>query len=551
MVRVLESEVDGVPCFWVETGRPTLAARLMFRQGIADEPLHESGWLHLLEHMALHGSGHGSLQVNGSVSPLVTSFDVHGPAESVADHLIRLTAWLGNPRLHGVERERGVLRAESELRKGPLLNSLRWRYGAQGPGVGSYDEPGLVRATPERLWDRCVRVFNRGNAVLVLDGPPPRRLRLGLVDGSFLPPRPAVSVESRFPQAYQEPAGLVLSGVVSRSHEAGIATSLLEKAIREEVRERAGAAYAPWATYEPVDADTAVIAAGSDLLPDVLPSVLEKTLVVLDRLQAGAPSAWLEEQVAARLQAFRDPYNAMGVALRTGQSVLSEQLPPSYDELVAEIEDTDRERVRESFHQLRSTLLLGAPGGTKLPRRVPEVSYLRTTPWRDTRGQRHMNWPRNRTRLSVGSSGVELVERNDALQVPVAEVAALMKWADGTRHVIGHTGWGLTMAPTEWHGGPALTRALDRLVLPDLHLPVDGTGSGRFRRIPARKRWLRQLRTSLFSAPGLALMAILLAAAGIGIVRQYPAAAAPLIALAFVCLIRVPSAYFRGRRRLW
>ena len=80
MVSVRESEVDGVPCFRVETGRPTLAARLLFRQGTADEPLHESGWLHLLEHMALHGTGSGSLHVNGSVSPLISTFDTHGPA---------------------------------------------------------------------------------------------------------------------------------------------------------------------------------------------------------------------------------------------------------------------------------------------------------------------------------------------------------------------------------------------------------------------------------------------------------------------------------------
>src|SRR4051794_23017115 len=121
MVTVRESEVDGVPCFWVETGRPTLAANLLFRQGSADEPLHESGWLHLLEHMALHGAGRGSLQVNGSVSTLVTSFDAHGPPGAVAAHLTKLASWLRDPRVQGVERERGVLRAESGLRGGPVV----------------------------------------------------------------------------------------------------------------------------------------------------------------------------------------------------------------------------------------------------------------------------------------------------------------------------------------------------------------------------------------------------------------------------------------------
>jgi hypothetical protein len=387
--------------------------------------------------------------------------------------------------------------------------------------------------------------------VLVLDGPPPRRLRLGLAGGSFLPPVPAESIETRFPQAFEEPAGLVLSGVVTRTHEAGIATSLLEKAIRQEVRERAGAAYAPWATYEPVDATTAVIVAGSDLLPDVLPSVLEKSLLVLDRLQEGASSSWLDDQVAARLQALHDPYNAMGIAMRAGHSVLSEQLPPTYEELVAEVEQTDRERVRETFRQLRSTLLLGAPARTKLPRRVPEASYPRTSPWRETRGHRHMNWPRTRTRLSVGSSGVELVEGSESLQVPVVEVAALMKWPDGTRHVIGRDGWGLTMSPPEWHGGSALTHVLDRLVQPDLHLQLDGTERSSFRRLSWRKRWVPRLRTALFSAPGLAILAVVLALVGILAARQHVGLAGPFVVVAILCLIRVPSAYLRRRRRLW
>ena len=70
-----QTTIDGVACFWVDTGRPTLTARLLFRAGSADEPLHESGWLHLLEHAVLHGRGGGTLHVNGFVSPLITAFD--------------------------------------------------------------------------------------------------------------------------------------------------------------------------------------------------------------------------------------------------------------------------------------------------------------------------------------------------------------------------------------------------------------------------------------------------------------------------------------------
>jgi len=552
MVTVRESEIDGVPCFWVETGRPTLAASLMFRQGLADEPLHESGWLHLLEHMALHGSGNGVLHVNGSVSTLVTTFDTHGPVDAVADHLTRVATWLGDPRLEGVERERGVLRAESELRGGPLVNSMRWRYGATGPGVASYGEPGLVRANPEALWDRCRHVFNRGNAVLVLDGPPPRRLRLGLADGSYHPARPAVSVESEFPAAYEERAGLVLSGVVDRSHDATVAASLLENALRQEVRDRAGAAYAPWSVYESVDADTAVIAAGSDLLPDALPMILEKSLVLLERLQAGVGADLIEEQVSVRLQALRDPYNAMAIAMRTGHAVLRGDLPPTYDDLVAEAERTDREEIRKAFHQLRSTLLLGAPTRTRLPQRIRRAAYPSSPPWQDARAHRHRNWPLDRSRFSSGASGVEIVEGGKALQVASADVAGLMTWRDGARHLIGRDGWGITMVPDEWHHGTLLTRAIDALVPAELHLLVDGVGSRGFRRLSWAKRWSPPLRRGIASAPGLALLAVVLAVVGIAAsAAQVSIVAGASVLAAFVALLRVPSAYLRGRRRLW
>ena len=43
----------------------------------------------------------------------------------------------------------------------------------------------------------------------------------------------------------------------------------------------------------------------------------------------------------------------------------------------------------------------------------------------------------------------------------------------------------------------------------------------------------------------------MLALVGIIAARQHEAIAAPFVILALLCLIRVPKAYFRGRRRLW
>ena len=67
---VRETEVNGVLCFFVDMGRPASAAHLIFRQGLADEPLHETGWLHLLEHLALLDRETLSRPINGQISML-------------------------------------------------------------------------------------------------------------------------------------------------------------------------------------------------------------------------------------------------------------------------------------------------------------------------------------------------------------------------------------------------------------------------------------------------------------------------------------------------
>ena len=134
MISVHSTDVDGVPCFWVDSGRPTLAVSLQFRFGSADEHFLESGWQHLLEHCVLHGRGGGALQINGSVDLLETAFTAHGPADAVAAHLAEVTAWLADPELEDVEHEAKVLQAEREARGhgGPATRALGWRYGAHG-----------------------------------------------------------------------------------------------------------------------------------------------------------------------------------------------------------------------------------------------------------------------------------------------------------------------------------------------------------------------------------------------------------------------------------
>jgi hypothetical protein len=467
-----ETYVDGVRCLWVESGRPTLAARLLFRQGMCDEPLHESGWLHLIEHLALHGRGGGALQVNGSIGMLVTSFDAHGPAELVAAHLSEVTSRVHRLDPGELQRECRVLRAEAGLRASPAQRAFGWRYGAQGPGVVSYAEPGLGRAGASELAELAGRVFTQGNAVLGLDGPPPSGLHLSLPEGSLLTPSPAVPCESKLPAAYRDaPGTVVFSGVVPRSWHATLIPDLLEKALRRSLRDTAGGAYAPGATYEPVDSDHAVVIGGSDLLPDMEKDILRQVKdVILPLGRHGPPQEDLDQVVLQRLQALDDPYGQFGLAIRGAYSVLNGDEPETVDEIRSALQGADVTTVERDFAQLAQTALYGLPPQAT-NHMVRELEFDLEPPRTQGTTYRNINWPAEDLELVVGEDRVELRTGQGVRAADIAELAGMVQFPDGARHLVRADGYGFTVDPRWWHRGQDAVGALDSIVPKDRQLP--------------------------------------------------------------------------------
>ena len=148
MTTLHRDDVDGVPTFWVDTGRPTLYAALMVRAGIADETLPTTGWLHLAEHLALHDRERGTLRVDGSVSLRTTRLAAQGDPADVAATMTAICDWLADPVLDRVAEESRVLRAESEYRgTGDAATAMLQRFGARGPGWPATPSP-VWRAPP-------------------------------------------------------------------------------------------------------------------------------------------------------------------------------------------------------------------------------------------------------------------------------------------------------------------------------------------------------------------------------------------------------------------
>jgi hypothetical protein len=497
MTDLHQTDVDGVQCFWVDSGRPTLGCWLLFRSGSADEPLNESGWLHLLEHSVLHEKGGGALHVNGFVSPLITGFETHGPTPQVTRHLREVTAWLADPDLTDLNRERGVLRAEAGLRGGPGERAFAQRYGSRGPGVLAMGEPGLGRATPDRLRELANRVFTQGNAALVLDGPPPDDLELRLRAGGLRPMAPAVPCEDQLPAWYVDPAGLVLSGVVSRTIAGTLLPELLQRDVRDRFRNQDGASYAPWSWYEGVDADNALVVVGADIAREGYRTLADRAAKLVRWLaDDGPPADHLRELVESRVQTMNDPYNAVGVAARAAHEHLRGRPTLSHDQVIQELEAITVDEVREVAAEFRRTLMMGVPGASPAPQKMPQLTQPTNRGWVTGRRFRHRDWPAVSAYLVVDVADAHLVAEPEHQCYHADQVEGLHKFEDGGRHLTLSDGWGLTVHPEEWRGGPTLVAALDAMVPDDRHLPMparEDVDSGR--RMALLRRWWAARKT--------------------------------------------------------
>ncbi|WP_151081591.1 hypothetical protein [Nocardioides cynanchi] len=474
MVTVHETEIDGALCFWADLGRPLSAAHLHFRHGLADEPLPETGWLHLLEHLALLDRETLRSPIQGSVGMLLTRFTAHGTPESVVDDLVALARWLEEPDLQLLARERGVLQAEAQRRIDPLLASLTWRYGATGPGVASYAEVGSLRATPELLAERSRRVFNRSNVVLVLDGPPPADLALPLPPGEYHAPAPAQQVDRPLPATYVDDAWLTLTGAVRRTHASSFLPGILERAVHDGMREHTGGVDSPWARLVDVDDRHSVVGGGSAAQRDAVVKSVETALEIAARLgRDGVPRDWLQEAVDNRLGELEHRDVGFLIAHRSALAVLSDRVPQTLEEMVDELRSTDPAEVDAAAREFNDTLLLGAP---EHPIRRRDPVQLITFPERPPVGvvprHRHVDWPADAATFAVDSQTVERASGTTARVMRVPDIVSVFAWRDGTRQLIGRDGSTLWMEPAEWRGGDDLTAQLDSWLPADLRVPV-------------------------------------------------------------------------------
>lgn len=465
------TEVDGVPVYWVP-GERRMRASLWFRVGMADASLPTHGWLHLLEHLALHDRDSIRAPVNGSVSMLHTTLDVEGEPDDVAEFLQQTCRWLSTPNFTDLEHERRVLRAESATRHaGPIALHLLWRYGAQGPGLAAYDEYGLYTADPDHLQSLAAQAFARGNAVLALTGPPPAGLRLPLADGSRWPVKPAMPCDQPLPAGFAGPTGSVaLSGVMSRSYAGPSLMRALRRGLERGFRHGAGVGYSGWSSYELVDAENAMLTAGIDILPEARPTVVAQSLAVLRRLRDRGPDpADLRDDLDQEIRRIKTEPAENWMPYLAARDVLFGRPVQDRDQLAAEADATTVHDVAQAAKAMWSSLLLSVdPDATT----DPQLTWLAGPPQTTsvTTGQRFKpaGWPVTKAELTVGRKAAQIETPSGETSASYDELAAVVAYPDGGRQLIRRDGYQVQIEPAHWRNGHQAVAVVDAAVPPDL-----------------------------------------------------------------------------------
>lgn len=502
--------MQGVPTFFVDSGQ-TPAAALVVRAGFADESLVTHGWLHLLEHLAMHGRDDRRVNANASVGLWSTEFQVSGEAEDVVAHLNALCRWLAEPTFGDLEHERRILQAEAAQRgHGEMSIHLDFRYGAHGVGLPAYRELGLLTADEQGLRDLARRHYSAGNVALALNCPPPPGLELALPPGDAVPLPDALAILPSAPVRVAAPSRLLsVSGLLQESVLSPLVGDVVSQVVTHRLRHELGSSYSTTGDLERVDCSSVLLCLSSDILEDKGEEglrVLARTLEQLDRDGIGD-----DELDAARtraLRALRDDPTGVWQAFNSASAVTRGAGPVRAAEVVERLESVTREDLEAEVRRFVGSALLSGPFDETV--HVPGIRFWdgfepagpreeehRFTPWKA---------PGDRSELTIGTRTVDL--RNATVQHTrdLDRSAALLRYPDGARTLITRDGASLHVEPNVWHRGEEAVARLETVVPAHLHVDMEARSADDIPEPPGRRtRLLRPLRLVLAGPVGLAL----------------------------------------------
>jgi hypothetical protein len=462
--------VDGVPVFFAEGPGPVTAG-LLFGVGRRDESFVRGGLTHLVEHLAMHGIGRTTLEVNASVSLDVTEFTATGPGEAVAAFLTAVCRSLDDLPVDRLAVEADVLRTEGGQAAPPFLGGvLAELYGATGLGLAGVREPAVRSLTAEDVHAWARRWFVRENAAVWLAGPalPPLDLplRTGSRRAAVEPPRQLVATPAWGDVGDEGRIGLLAE--LPDAPALAVTLGVLAERLEEELRHRRGIAYSVQVERVPVAPGRRLAVITTDLREGqdhVATSLLWRELLTL--ATDGPRDDELAHDRALLEQYLADPRAAAGEAHALAEAHVTGDRARTGEQLRAEHAALTLDDVRTMAAAMRDAAFLAVPDTLDPP---PPGLSLRPAWWAEELTGRQFarrklsGVPRGAT-LVVGEEGASLrLDAERLVTVRWADAVGLVRTGQDEHLLVGRDGATLPLVQADWRdGGDVVATALRRV----------------------------------------------------------------------------------------
>ena len=475
---IVHAVVDGLRMYWIERDGPFRAV-LVFRIGMADEPLPKRGICHLVEHLAIAPETR-LYSYNGWSSPDDTGFWAEGTRDEALGYLTSVAAGLRELPVDRFETEKRILATEGQNSGNSMPTVLlRSRCGARGYGRPSFEEFGLYRLSPQEAQEWADRYFVAENAVLFMSGAPPEGFTLELRRGEAQPlPAPTSIDRLALPTSIEMGQGAVGAGMmVERGPVTGIALATLRATATQRLRYELGHSYTVWSDYQLIGASEAHLTVGADCMDAGAVDVLSTLAEVIDRLAEDGPdTAALALEVERFRRMLQDPLDLLLWAASASLIGVSLEELDEQNRGLAGIGPADVAAViREGAARMIMLLPNGvaAPAGRFHP--YPHFSP-RAVEGRMVRPAGLRRWLGLRSAgIVVGDEGVSAVYANGNITtIAWDDVEAVLDWNDGTVGLIGCDGDHFPVPPQVFgaSGVAKVREAVEQHLAPELRVPM-------------------------------------------------------------------------------
>ena len=280
-------------------------------------------------------------------------------------------------------------------------------------------------------------------------------------------------------QAYLTGAkgGLAAALVAERSFASHATLDILQRRLTQALRHDHGLTYDVGVSAQEIDADHIHAWLTADVLPEHVPMAAHVLLSTFETLATSGPQ---EEELAAYRrrteERYESPTGPIAVLERQARAVLNGGPTRSAADsirLAAEVSPAD---VAKAAQSLWDSMLLAGPYDVPASQgrmgRVPSFSATTVSG-----GKVYKPTAGDSPTLTVSAEGATLTRApGQPVTVRYADAAALLRWNDGKRSLIGGDGFGIVLDPAQWKNGAAVVSAVTTRVPDEIIIPVDQPG---------------------------------------------------------------------------